>query len=229
MLNSKQKDSKPRLLKVFIILIVAILLIGLSTVVYLVLQDDNKDRRNNSPSSELAMKFAYSALLEKEIIVESDEINAFIAKQVEQKKFRETIKAINIKTQTNSSIANVYVCFECCGVYLGSTFDTEITLNSDNKLEFNIVKAKVGRLPIPKRFIGNIIGKILGDTVEVQDTTVFINSAVKLNEFNTEINLTLSKIEIKEGKFILKFSGGVDALKKVLGESLNGLLSFIKK
>ncbi|MDQ5983773.1 MAG: hypothetical protein RUMPE_00801 [Eubacteriales bacterium SKADARSKE-1] len=231
MLSTKQKDSRKgsRTLKIFLGLILTFLLVGLFVIAFLALQDENKGRRSIYPSNELITKLAYSVLLEKEVTVQSDEVNELIAKQIEQKNLKENIKAINVKTQTDSSIANIYMCFEFCGIELGSVVDTEIFLQPNNKIEFNIIKAQIGKLPIPRYVAANILNKILGNKVEAQDTKIFTNSKFQLNEFNTQITLTLNKFEIKDGKFILKFSGGADALKKVLGEKLIGLLSFAKR
>ena len=227
--EQKSNEKKSRPIIIFITLLVSILLVGLSIIFYLAFQDDNQDRRYNTPSSELVTKLAYSALLEKEIVIQNDEINGFIAKQIEQNNFEERIKAINIKTEPDSSYANIYAYLNYKGINLGSIFDTEIALNQDGKVKFNIIRAKVGKLPVPRHFALNILKETMGDTIKIQDTTVFTDSKFSLNVFNTEITLTIDKLEFKNGQFILKFSGGMDALKKVLGDNFDRVLSLIRK
>lgn len=220
----KNRKTIKTLTKLVLFIFLVLLIVG-SIIFYFAFCDDNKHIEYKDSSGDLVKKVVYSALFEKEVFIKSDEINGFISKQISQQSIKGSIKAINVKIDEKSSLINIYIRFKSQGFCLGFTFDTQVSLDKMGKIEFDIVRAKIGRLPISRKFAASIIKKVMKDYVQVKDTKIFTSSTFLINEFNTEIKITIDKILVNQDNFILKLSGGTNTLKNFLKDSFSKVFS----
>lgn len=215
----------------FVVLIVVLLLAVCAGVLYyLATKDDNKGQYAVQPSSDLITKGIVAAGTGKEITIQQEELNGFIAYLVEQKQpdasaaFR--LNSLYLTLGNEEGDAGMYAPCTYKGVDLGITARLRLTFDAEQKqMTAQFTEMKVGRLKVSPKTALSFIRQRLPQGVTVQESALLFDaSLLQIQVEQLDTPLQLESFQIREGQVFVRTTGMMDAIERYIKEKLGDAL-----
>lgn len=215
----------------FVVLIVVLLLAVCAGVLYyLATKDDNKGQYAVQPSSDLITKGIVAAGTGKEITIQQEELNGFIAYLVEQKQpdasaaFR--LNSLYLTLGNEEGDAGMYAPCTYKGVDLGITARLHLTFDAEQKqMTAQFTEMKVGRLKVSPKTALSFIRQRLPQGVTVQESALLVDaSLLQIQVEQLDTPLQLESFQIREGQVFVRTTGMMDAIERYIKEKLGDAL-----
>lgn len=226
-------------------IIIAVLVLGVLICISLAFDDENTDKYNSVPSSELAQTVAVNAAFGNECRIDEKGLNECIAYLIQnanengrfQKDFRLTAAYIDINAGKPS---RAYFQINKDGKLLGFSADIISTFDVDSGLvKLSFENAAVGKLKIPKSMITKALSKTnlgnISDYISIDELTVTVPThyEIKVENIGTIVNIDIINLEVHEDELYIQTNpiaqDVVDNIKGLIGDSIGSLAENFKK
>lgn len=187
-----------------ILSIISVIIIAFAIIFGLAISDDFKESENTVNEGAVNAKIAKSVLMNEEVTLNKDELNAIVSKKLsDYYESSEKIKNITLTPSSEEDIMYVYAKTDFWGRTWGLSAKTKVTLEKD-KFKVEVLETKVGKLKIPKKMVLNKIKDTLDDIAEIEDSTIYFDSNYKMEVMGMNINLKFANFKIQNEQVTLK-------------------------
>ena len=210
--------------------LVLLLAIAAGTLLFLAFQDDNQGL-SAQPSVELLTKGVVAAGTGKEVALEPEELNGFLAYLFSQRKEGEETSPLQLEGMyltlgEEAGDAGLYLPCTYHGQHLGVTARAQVTFDAGKQAFcIQIKQLKVGRLQIPVDWVLAFAEKHLPEGLVREGETLWVDAS-KFSLYIKELGsaLRLESFRVEHGKVYLRTTGVMDSVKENIKDKLGGLL-----
>lgn len=230
---------------IIIAIIIAVLVLGVLICISLAFDDENTDKYNSVPSSELAQTVAANAALGSECHIDEKGLNEFIAyliqKANENGRFKEDFQLTAAYIDINAGKpSRVYFQINKNGRMLGFSADIICTFDVNSGLvRLSFENAAVGKLKIPKSMVTKALSKTnlgnISDYISIDELTVAVPThyEIKVENIGTIINIDIINLEVNDDELYIQTNpiaqDAVENIKGFIGDSIGSFAENFKK
>ncbi len=189
----------------FVVLsVVSAVIVGFIVVLGLALSDDFVVGENLEDANNTYSKISKSLLLNEEVVLNKDELNAIITDNLEKNEgLSKKIENITIIPSSQEDLVDVYARVIMKGKALGLKAKAKITFD-DGKFKVEVLKTKLGKLKVSRKMVLNKIKNKLGDKIEIEDSTVYFTPNLNVNLLGKKVNLQFERCKVENEQVAFK-------------------------
>ncbi len=206
--------------------IVVVLLIAIGVIAAYLFKDDNAGL-SAKPSAEALKTILADAVTGKESELTATQVNELLAYKAEQQAKNSALGNVYLTVNSDNTV-NAYVPVTVKGMHFGITANMNIAFDSkQNAIAATVKSMHIGRLGVPVSWAMNLVKDKLPAGLKADGDKLTIESSYLAFPIEgANASLTVSDLEVKNGKFLLKTTGMTDVVKSYLakaGDLLQGL------
>lgn len=217
---------------VFVLILAVLALIFFGVLFYLATQDDYQGKYSAEPSADLVTTGLVAAATGKEVEVEPEQLNSFLAYLFQQKQKQQAeqtpkdfqLESLYLTLGQQEGDTGIYAPCAYRGKHLGVTARANITYDTvEKRFCVRMEQVKVGRLSLPLSWAMGFVEKRLPQGVTRQGDSLYLDmSQMELYIGELDSMLELKSFRIADGKAMVQTTGMLDAITGYLKDKLNG-------
>jgi uncharacterized protein YpmS len=209
--------------------IVLAVLVVVGILAAFVFKDDNTGLKA-APSADSLKTILTDAVTGKESSLSSTQVNQLLAYEMEKKGAASgALSSVYLSTNADNTV-NFYAPVTVNGMHFGITAVTDLTFDSkSNQLVATVKSMHVGRLGVPVNWALNLAKDKLPSGIKVDGDKLLVNSSLLSFPIEgTKGSLTVSGLQVKDNKFLLKTTGMAGVVKDYLAQAKDQLQELLK-
>lgn len=209
--------------------IILVILVIVGVLAAFAFKDDNAGLKA-TPSADPLKTILTDAVAGKESELSTTQVNQLLAYEMEKKGASGgSISSVYLSTNADNTVT-LYAPVTVKGMHFGVTAVANLTFDSKtNQLVATVKSMHVGRLGVPVNWGLSLAKDKLPTGIKADGDKLLINSSLlSFPVEGTKNSLTVSGLQVKDNKFLLKTSGMASVVKDYLAQASDKLQELLK-
>lgn len=209
--------------------IVLVILVAVGVLAAFMFKDDNAGLKA-TPSADPLKTVLTDAVTGKESELSTTQVNQLLAYEMEKKGAASgAISSVYLSTNADDTVT-LYTPVTVNGMHFGVTAAMNLTFDSkNNQLVATVKSTHIGRLGVPVSWALSLAKDKLPTGIKADGDKLLVNASLLTFPIEgTKGSLTVSGVQVKNNKFLLKTSGMADVVKDYLTQASDKLQELLK-
>lgn len=210
--------------------IVLVILVAVGILAAFVFKDDNAGLKA-APSADPLKTILTDAVTGKESTLSTAQVNQLLAYEMEKKGASGgSISSVYLATNADNTVT-LYAPVTANGMHFGVTAVMDLTFDSkNNQIAATVKSMHIGRLGVPVSWALSLAKDKLPAGIKTEGDKLLVSSSLlSFPVEGTKGSLTVSGLQVKDNKFLLKTTGMAGIVKDYLAQANDKFQEFLKQ